>query len=496
MKKLFISLILCTVLIFTFGFVIATDITTEKISNITYIEELRTTDTIRIPDTGILIWKDYKSYYSNDKRILIEDYNYDVKLDFKLLTDYNENTIVSNDTKIASLFFTEWEDGRTKIVDEIELYNKNQNYKTEKKDIWFKYANITTNYIPAPSTSKNLTASSFYYNTTEWIQFDSLDDLPHNNIEVGIFTETFLGDNYEWVITVDKFEILEWASFLATDTERYFNMSDNAANTVVLDGTGTTNGVASFNTDDNTVTGQVGDALTLDGSGDYITMGSPAVGSSGQFTISAWVKTTSTSNDYVIGYRNDGTLDWRFLRLSGGKAQGYLRTSSSGLDNVASTTSVNDGDWHHIVWTYEAGEAIIYVDGNDENTKSMTINPGAVALEIGRDGVSDSDYLPCTIDEVGIWSRVLTPTEVNDSATSTYPFSSDSCTYTSGDWEVDCADNCVIDSAVAVGGNDIYITGTGTFRTSEDITGYGLLHIEGDNSSSICTVTCDGGCFK
>ena len=72
----------------------------------------------------------------------------------------------------------------------------------------------------------------------------------------------------------------------------------------------------------------------------------------------------------------------------------------------------------------------------------------------------------------------------------------DTCTYQSGDWIVDCADNCVIDTEVDVGGNDIFITGTGTFFTSVDILNYGLLHIEGDNSSSICTATCDGGCFR
>lgn len=73
----------------------------------------------------------------------------------------------------------------------------------------------------------------------------------------------------------------------------------------------------------------------------------------------------------------------------------------------------------------------------------------------------------------------------------------DTCTYSSGDWEVDCSDNCVITSPVDVGGNDILITGTGTFLTDSDITNYGLLHIEGTDTSNICRVTCkDGGCFK
>ena len=73
----------------------------------------------------------------------------------------------------------------------------------------------------------------------------------------------------------------------------------------------------------------------------------------------------------------------------------------------------------------------------------------------------------------------------------------DSCTYSSGNWEVDCSDDCAISSNVAVGGNDISILGTGTFVTTANITGYGNLRIEGTDSSNICKVTClAGGCFK
>lgn len=77
-----------------------------------------------------------------------------------------------------------------------------------------------------------------------------------------------------------------------------------------------------------------------------------------------------------------------------------------------------------------------------------------------------------------------------------YAAPTDTCTYSSGNWEVDCSDDCSISSPVDVGGNDISIIGTGTFETSVDISNYGLLHIEGTDSSNICKVTCSGGgCF-
>lgn len=77
-----------------------------------------------------------------------------------------------------------------------------------------------------------------------------------------------------------------------------------------------------------------------------------------------------------------------------------------------------------------------------------------------------------------------------------YGEAADSCTYSSGDWVVDCSDNCAITSPVDVGGNDIYITGTGTFETDSDITNYGKLVLAGTDSSNRCVVSCNGGCFK
>jgi len=72
----------------------------------------------------------------------------------------------------------------------------------------------------------------------------------------------------------------------------------------------------------------------------------------------------------------------------------------------------------------------------------------------------------------------------------------DTCTYTSGNWAVDCSDNCVISSPVDLGGNDISIIGTGTFTMTSDISNYGLAIIEGTDSSNKCIVTCNGGCLK
>ena len=71
-----------------------------------------------------------------------------------------------------------------------------------------------------------------------------------------------------------------------------------------------------------------------------------------------------------------------------------------------------------------------------------------------------------------------------------------SCTYTGGDWVIDCVDKCSIITPVDVGGNDISITGGGWFSTTSDITNYRNLIIRGVSDTNLCNITCLGGCFK
>ena len=68
----------------------------------------------------------------------------------------------------------------------------------------------------------------------------------------------------------------------------------------------------------------------------------------------------------------------------------------------------------------------------------------------------------------------------------------DTCTYSSGDWNINCADNCVISSAVDVGGNNFIATGSGTVIIKSRINNLGT-----DNRiSGECEVRCEGNCFE
>ena len=99
-----------------------------------------------------------------------------------------------------------------------------------------------------------------------------------------------------------------------------------------------------------------------------------------------------------------------------------------------------------------------------------------------------SDYTPPTYDSIN-----FTLGDNDDCGEAP----TDTCTYISGNWEINCSDNCSITSNVDIGGNNISIIGTGTFNTTANITNFKKLHIEGIDTSNICRVRCyGGGCFK
>ncbi len=64
--------------------------------------------------------------------------------------------------------------------------------------------------------------------------------------------------------------------------------------------------------------------------------------------------------------------------------------------------------------------------------------------------------------------KVVTVDNVNLSYRSRAP--ADSCTYSSGDWNVDCSDNCIITAVTHLENNDLILEGTGSFTVSADIT--------------------------
>ena len=76
------------------------------------------------------------------------------------------------------------------------------------------------------------------------------------------------------------------------------------------------------------------------------------------------------------------------------------------------------GQWIHVVGTYNGSQQILYIDGTPHNTSNsgnIDWDPlGTDGFEIGRyNDDNETHCLDGTIDEVAVWNRALSQTEVN-----------------------------------------------------------------------------------
>ncbi|WP_307796544.1 LamG-like jellyroll fold domain-containing protein [Actinomadura barringtoniae] len=144
----------------------------------------------------------------------------------------------------------------------------------------------------------------------------------------------------------------------------------------------------------------------------------------GDFSVEAWVKTTSTSGGKIIGYGNQGTLnsssyDRHLYLTNDGRAEFGVYPGAT--KTIRSAAGLNDGKWHHVVGTLDSADGMkLYVDGAqaaaDASVKNGQVYAGV--WRVGGDNLSgwpdrpSSDYLNGTIDEPAVYGRALTAAQV------------------------------------------------------------------------------------
>jgi hypothetical protein len=191
--------------------------------------------------------------------------------------------------------------------------------------------------------------------------------------------------------------------------------------TTAVDGTG--NGHTGTLTGKPTwVSGIAGDALTFNGTSQYVTVSNVSMLDSYPMTVSAWFKTTSTSgthgliSKYVAGSENGYQL---FMR-SGKLCAWYFRNSSSyvwdGSTCPLPVSGYNDGQWHMVTFTVDASGGKLYVDGNLKasrvwnGTADRATSTTAVTFAM-EPGVSAS-YFQGSLDEISIYASSLSAAQV------------------------------------------------------------------------------------
>jgi hypothetical protein len=155
--------------------------------------------------------------------------------------------------------------------------------------------------------------------------------------------------------------------------------------------------------------------------------------SSKSFSFECWVKTSTTAAMVFVGrYRTDYVAArWIVGTNSSGHATFELRDNGGPNVIISGTSVISDGEWHHVLAVRDGTTNFnrLYVDGLEEANVSKTYsfsfkadNPLAVNIGYlkGKAGDSEMHFIG-SMDEVTIFNRAITPSEVTSFYNSGFP---------------------------------------------------------------------------
>jgi hypothetical protein len=134
------------------------------------------------------------------------------------------------------------------------------------------------------------------------------------------------------------------------------------------------------------------------------------------FTVEAWVNVTTAGNWRTVVMKGRGAvnqLSYALYAQSGNTSpSGYM---FNGADREVMGTAMSANAWHHLAVTLGGGTLTLYVDGTARATRTglgSITGTNAAPLQIGNNTVYTGENLVGLIDEVAIYNRALTATEI------------------------------------------------------------------------------------
>ncbi len=166
--------------------------------------------------------------------------------------------------------------------------------------------------------------------------------------------------------------------------------------------------------------GQIGTgAVALTGaSNSYVDIPTPAVDTSGSYTVSAWVKPNTLTGNQTYASIDGGTISPFYLQISAGKFTFVTRSADSTSATYAQVvgSAATTGTWYQVTGVYDnVGHTIkLYVNGVLQGTTAFSSPWKATGHSvIGRAKWNGGsvDFANATIDDVRMMPRTVTDRE-------------------------------------------------------------------------------------
>ncbi|WP_194410793.1 family 43 glycosylhydrolase [Microbacterium cremeum] len=167
-----------------------------------------------------------------------------------------------------------------------------------------------------------------------------------------------------------------------------------------------------------------GKALRLDGSANgFASFPAGFFDGRSRMTVSMDVKSERTSGNFFTFAFGTDTNKYYFLRLRGGDVRSAI-TQTSWQNEAAVTGSVAPGEWHRVDVVFDGSTMTVYSDGVklDENaalTATVADLGSNLAGYLGKSFYSADGYFQGWFDNVRVYNRALSATEVLENAGAT-----------------------------------------------------------------------------
>lgn len=161
-------------------------------------------------------------------------------------------------------------------------------------------------------------------------------------------------------------------------------------------------------------------AMSFDGSNDYINCGTNSILDNEEaLSVSAWIKTSYDAPfPGEIGLVKKGTggtagwssPGWSFRLRDDIPAFALRKKDDTGYWDLYSGTPIIDGEWHHIVGTFDTTSIRKYVDGTQTQ---MTSTGQPYLISNGNCNIGKiTNFFNGSMSDIKIYNRVLTPEEI------------------------------------------------------------------------------------
>ena len=143
------------------------------------------------------------------------------------------------------------------------------------------------------------------------------------------------------------------------------------------------------------------------------------------FTIAAWINTNQSNLVDPVHIVNKGgfnkedkgkNMNYGIWLSRNGNIQGGFEDEDGEVFEVTSPAKYNDGKWHYILLSYDGSSLRLDIDGNQVSSKytngAIPDTAGDQPLRIGANSLDEDKFFSGKVDEVRLWNRGLTNSEM------------------------------------------------------------------------------------